>query len=260
MTDSLNSTSFVKALSQFTDPYERNARLYPSLIAILPFVVMVLTLYQENLALLHLGFISVLSCGGLFLLSDIARRRGKMKEKKLWKKWGGIPSTQVLRHNDDSFDAISTVRYHQILSNKMGQQFPTLRDEDKDPISADAIYTAAGNFLRNATRDKNKYPLLFNDNISYGFRRNGYGLKVIGIVISLICLLWVFVRTNIQTWNVRIETSHSIESIFNIGEWSTVVFSLCMTVVWLFAFTELAVREAAFSYAKTLISTCESLR
>ncbi|EAB7345164.1 TPA: hypothetical protein P5L69_003413 [Salmonella enterica subsp. enterica serovar Concord] len=259
MTDSLNSTSFVNALGQFTDPYERYARLYPALIAILPFVVMILTLYQESLSLLHLGFIAVLSCGGLFLLADIARRRGKMKEKRLWQRWGGLPSTQVLRHRDDYFDSISKVRYHQILAEKIGQRFPSKTDEENDPLVADSIYTAAGNFLRNATRDKKKYALLFNDNVSYGFRRNGYGLRTIGIFISLLCLLWVFIRADIYTWDVRFKSSPNIESIFNFGEWSTIVISICMILVWAFVFTESAVREAAFSYAKNLILSCESL-
>lgn len=259
MTETLSSTSFAKALSQFTDPYERYARLYPALIAILPFVVMILTLYQENLSLLHLGFIAVLSCGGLFLLSDIARRRGKMKEKKLWQRWEGVPSTQVLRHRDDYFDSISKVRYHQKLSEKIGQKFPSKTDEENDPLGADSIYTAAGNFLRNATRDKKQYALLFNDNVSYGFRRNGYGLRSIGIFISLLCLLWIFIRTDISTWESRFKSSPNIESIFNLGEWSTIVMSICMIIVWAFVFTESSVREAAFSYAKSLILSCESL-
>lgn len=259
MTDTSNSILFIKAMSQFTDPYERKARLFPALMAILPPIVMILTLYQSKLPLLHLSFIFILGCGVLFLLSDAARRRGKMKEKDLWDKWGGIPSTQVLRFSDETFDNVSTTRYHQILSQKIMQKFPSENDENRNPQNADEIYTSAGNYLRSATRDKRKYPLIFTDNITYGFRRNGYGLKKIGITISLLCLVWIFLRIGMDIWHVRISSSDSIESMLNFGEWTTIGVSICMIFVWLFVFTEQSVREAAFSYAKNLISACESL-
>jgi hypothetical protein len=40
--------------------------------------------------------------------------------------------------------------------------------------------------MRHATRDKQQYPLVFEENVSYGFRRNVWGLKPFGIAIAAI--------------------------------------------------------------------------
>lgn len=82
--DTSTPLSFVKVIGQITDPYERQARLFPALIAISPFLVMTFGLYQDQLSKFHTLAVAILSCGGLFLLSELARRRGKMKEKSLW--------------------------------------------------------------------------------------------------------------------------------------------------------------------------------
>jgi hypothetical protein len=259
MMDTSGSLSFIKVLGQVTDPYERQARLFPALIAISPFLVMIFGLYQDQLSKFHTLVVAILSCGGLFLLSELARRRGKMKEKSLWASWGGAPSVQVLRYANDTFDDVSTSRYHAILSKKIGVKFPSQHEERSNPCEADKIYASAGNYLRNATRDKVKFNLLFRDNISYGFRRNGYGLKWIGVTICFLCLIWVFVRGNINTFSLRLYSGNGIESVLLPGEWITVGMSLIMLVVWLLLFTESAVREAGFSYAERLILACEVL-
>ena len=36
------------------------------------------------------------------------------------------------------------------------------------------------------TRDKQKYPLVFDENVSYGFRRNTWGLKPFGIAAAVV--------------------------------------------------------------------------
>ncbi|MBP1313920.1 hypothetical protein [Herbaspirillum sp. 1130] len=170
----MDASSFSKIVSQFSDPYERQARLIPALLVLASPAIMVIALYGEKATLLSGILSTLLACGLLFLLSDAARQLGKSKEKALWKKWGGTPTTQVLRHSDDTFDEVSKGRYHATLANAMGIQFPTKADEQADPSKADAIYASAGNLLRNATRDTKMFVLLFKDNISYGFRRNGY--------------------------------------------------------------------------------------
>ncbi|HRL94763.1 MAG TPA: hypothetical protein PK873_14515 [Pseudomonas sp.] len=259
MTDSTGASSLAKAISQFSDPYERQARLYPALLALSPVIVLALSLYGEKLGVLSSLISALIACGLLYLLSDFARRGGKAKEQALWKKWGGVPSTQVLRHRDNEiFDSASTQRYHTILAKKMGIPFPTASEEASDPQAADALYTSAGNMLRNATRDTKKYSLLFKDNIAYGFRRNAFGLRRIAMTLCLGSLLWVGVRHGPSIWVTRFQAAANPESFFNGGELTSIGASLAMLVVWLSYFTELSVREAAFSYARTLILVCET--
>jgi len=260
MTDGNNFLApMAKAIGQFSDQYERQARLFPALLALIPLLVLVLSLYREKLGLLS-SVVSVLTmCGGLFMLSEIARRRGKAKEQVLWNMWGGAPSTQVLRHSDATFDPVSTKRYHSTLEKKMNLSFPSVSEEAADPHAADAIYTSAGHMLRDATRDTKKFGLLFKDNISYGFRRNGFGLKPIGVAICFGSIIWVVIRHGLSVWATRIHGATDLESFLSGEELTTVTAALTMLLVWFCYFTEQTVREAAFSYAQKLILTCESL-
>lgn len=260
MTESTGiASTLAKTIGQFSDSYERQARLYPALLALVPLVVLVLSLYREKLGLLSSVISALVTCGVLFLLSDIARRRGKAKEQALWKKWGGVPSTQVLRHSDGTFDPVSTNRYHVMLAKKMNLSFPSASEEAVDPQAADAIYTSAGNMLRDATRDTKKFALLFKDNISYGFRRNGFGLKPIGIVICFGSIFWVGLRHGVSVWATRVQSATDAESFLSGGELTTIATALAMLLTWSCYFTEQTVREAAFSYAQKLILACESL-
>lgn len=251
--------SIAKAIGQFSDPYERQARLYPALLALSPVIVLVFSLYSEKLGVLSTLVSALIVCGLLYLLADFARRGGKANEPALWKKWGGMPSTQVLRHRENTtFDVASLQRYHGILAKKMGARFPNAGEEAADPQAADALYTSAGNMLRNATRDTKKFGLLYKDNISYGFRRNAFGLRRIAISLCLGSLVWVGVRHGLNSWVTRFQAAATPESLLSGGELTSVAVSLAMLFLWLTYFNEQSVREAAFSYARTLVLTCEA--
>jgi len=230
MTGTDATIGMAKVLARFSDPYVRQARLVPALLTIVP--------------------------AGI---SDTARRLGKAKEKSLWSKWGGMPSMQILRHRDSTFDVVSTKRYHATLATKMREVFPTEDDEKKDPDGADAMYVSACNMLRNKTTDTTKFKLLFANNVSYGFRRNGLGLRGIGITVCVACVLWVWLRPG---WSARIKQVHDaddLQSFFNQGEWIALGVALLMLLFWLLFFTEKTAKEAAFTYAKTLIEACERI-
>ncbi|WIE50660.1 hypothetical protein [Pseudomonas sp. GM17] len=161
-------------------PYE-----HPAFLCLLPLMVMTITLYSNQL--LHLKGIFALAGGAglMYLLADIVRSQGKEKERTLWQEWGGAPSIQILRHRDDVLDSVSKERYHGILATKIKVTLPTKEEEAADPVSADAVYAAAGNWLREATRDKKKFDLLFRANVTYGYRRNGFGVRWLGLMICL---------------------------------------------------------------------------
>ena len=76
----------------------------------------------------------------------------------------------------------------------MNCALPTEEEETEDPTGADQQYDAAVNFLREATRDRSKFPLVFAENVNYGFRRNLWGLKPFGLSIALLAAIgsWGF--------------------------------------------------------------------
>lgn len=242
-------------LAKVTDPYERQARLYPALLAGLPLIVTATVLYGSNSVLTATSTV-VASCGGLYLLANIAREQGRRLEPILYEAWGGKPTTQLLRHRDRNIEGPTKRRYHEFLSRTVSLQFPSETEEVSNPVAADEIYQSAVRWLLNHTRDKTKHKMIFDENIAYGFRRNAYGLKTIGIGICLATSIWVLISEGIVAVG---------EGIFlNSGGLSTsTMISLgvsgAMMLVWVSYFTEKTVRSAAFTYAETLLRACDKV-
>ncbi|KML07900.1 MULTISPECIES: hypothetical protein [Burkholderia] len=232
------------------DEYDRKARLAPALLALSPILVGLAMRLSEWA---FLGIISSLaiSLGGLWLLTDIARRMGKAKQERLFKEWGGSPTVQLLRHSDEQLDEDSKRRYHRVLGTKADVRMPSTEDERSEPKSADAKYRSVQQWLLQNTRDKSKFQLLFNENVTYGFRRNGYGLRRIGLAFCAISVVWAMWPAPFATW----------AALSQLISTPKVSIQLCtsgvMTLVWLLFFTKETVRVAAFSYAEELLRSCE---
>jgi hypothetical protein len=69
-------------------------------------------------------------------------------------------------------------------------------DELNNRAAVIGFYELAGTWLRENTRDTKKFPILFNELVTYGFRRNLLGMKwpalLLNLAVVLICgsLLW----------------------------------------------------------------------
>lgn len=63
---------------------------------------------------------------------------------------------------------------------------PTAADEAADPVAADLIYEACTKLPISKTRDRRRFPLVFEENVNYGFRRNLWGMRPAGFAISAI--------------------------------------------------------------------------
>jgi anti-sigma factor RsiW len=77
---------------------------------------------------------------------------------------------------------------HAQLERVLGRPLPDQRDEEVDPGTADDEYEAAVADLRDMTRDRQRFALVFRENVDYGFRRNLLGLRPIGIAASVLGL------------------------------------------------------------------------
>ena len=172
--------------------YELNARIYPTLITLSPILLLAIYFsidYQNIYSLIGgLGLTTILG----FILGQFGRDQGKKGEKKLWKEWGGAPSTQILRYSDDTLDKHTTSNIHSTLFNLTNIGSPNMREiENLDPKNSDEVYSSWANYLRGKTRDTSRYKLLFQENINYGFRRNLWGLKkpalwILSIIVATI--------------------------------------------------------------------------
>ena len=182
-----------RAISLVTDQYERAARLYPALLALMPISVLLVTTSVFSLSLAtQLAALSG-TCGAMYGLANVSRMLGKAQEDKLFHAWGGMPTTQMLRYGNELIDLHTKQRYHAFLERKIKVEFPTREEESASPAAADEIYRAGVKWMLGKTRDKKRFALLFKENVSYGFHRNGFGLKWIGCLIGLVSISWLII-------------------------------------------------------------------
>jgi hypothetical protein len=234
-----------------TDGYERKARLYPALLLIAPVVITLAGVASTKLSALESLGTALAGCGGAFLLTQLARDAGKKREKALFEAWGGLPSVAVFRHRDGRIDVITKARYHKQLAVLVkGTKAPSPQEETVDPVTADQVYRAWSSYLRVHTRDTKKYSLVFQENVSYGYRRNVWGLRSLGIVVS------AFSLTADAIWIYHLHTSTAAITPEFAGAW---VCILVILLLWIFRFTPDWVRIPADAYAERLAETIDSM-
>src|SRR5713226_3809363 len=235
-------------VAKVADPYERQARLYPALLALLPLLVMVMLLYGPKASALTSVVTIAVSCGGLYLMTNLFRELGKRMEERLFREWGGKPTTQLLRHRDNTIEAVTKRRYHSFLAAKINEAFPDKDQEANNRDAADEIYQSGVRWLLSHTRsdDNKKFDLLFKENVTYGFRRNALGMKPVGLIVSIGSLLWTLGREAVLFNSAR--KSLDMEAFWRMPETATVslIVSAVMVVAWMFFFTKSSVRTAAF--------------
>lgn len=248
-------------VSKVTDPYDRQARLYPALLCLLPLLALLTLLYAPTASALT-GVVTIaVSSGGLFLMMNICREMGKRLEDKLYREWGGKPTTQLLRHRNDIIDSVTKRRYHAFLAAKINAAFPDAEQEKSDPAMADEAFQSGARWLLDHTRpDMGKqFDLLFRDNIAYGFRRNALGVKPVAIAIALGCLVWALAKEHvlfgaggrIVDWAALVHLPPQVTA--------SLAVAGVMLLVWLFFFTKTSLRTSAFTFAQTLLRTCDTL-
>jgi hypothetical protein len=229
------------------DEYSRNARLKPAFLVLLP-VAIVLASFKQNYSLL-LGGISATTVSGLtFLLAQLGRDRGKLKEPSLFVRWGGKPSVVKLRHRDGTVGSRTLGRYHAAGASALGEPFPTKEQEMLNPTEADALYQAYCDLLLEKTRNKEAFPLVFAELTNYGFRRNLWGMKAIGVFLAAICFL---------VEGVRIAVTYHLTSTLNKTLIPFVVIEGIVVLSWVVLITPTWVRLAADAYARSLLASCE---
>lgn len=235
---------------QFVDKYAFNARIVPALIVLLPIGLSLATLFPNKFAgwdiIVWLGT----SAGLAIFLEQLARDRGKRKEPELYRLWGGKPSTRMLRHKDSTMSALTVARYHEKLTRIIPIRMPTLEEETKDPSAADAVYDSCGDFLRARTRDKEKFSLVSEENINYGFRRNLWGMKAVAVTLNILSMFLVF--TQIHPHGTETTSVKPVALV-------ALILDVSFLMIWLFVIKPDWVKTAAEAYAGQLLSAIDVL-
>jgi hypothetical protein len=163
------------------DEYTLRARVAPVLIVLAPLAAFLTTgILDVRIALLSGAF----GLAAFVLLAQFGRDAGKRREPDLWESWGGAPTTRLLRYRGNETERVRAL--HLQIERAVGESLPSHDDEANDPAAADSAYEHAVLLLRERTRDKDRFPLVFSENADYGFRRNLFGLRSWGVAIALV--------------------------------------------------------------------------
>jgi hypothetical protein len=233
------------------DDYARNARLKPAFLVVLPMALTVAVLGFKQSATEGTLFGLASSLGFTFLLSQLVRDRGKARELWLFEEWGGKPSTAMLRHNDPRLNVNTRARYHKRLSAMLPEtSLPSAEQEKENPAEADAAYASYGDYLLAKTRDKERFQLLFQENVNYGFRRNLWAMKPVGIAISILSIAALAIITR---WEAR---GDAVSWFANLTAIAIVAMLLTW---WLVRITPSWVKIVGDAYAMRLLASIDEL-
>lgn len=197
-----------------------------------------------------LASIGALAAFGV-LLSHLARDQGKRKEHTLFAMWGGPPTTRFLRRQDKTLPDATKERYHARLATLIpGIELPSIRSERARPEGADGIYVSCVDWLREKTRNLEKFRLIFEENVGYGFRRNLWAMKPAGVLLSIVGIIIGAIRLGLDVLDGK---SPTIESIIALA------ISIPLLVWWCARIRPPWVAQGADAYAKRLLAACEEL-
>lgn len=234
---------------KFFDAYSLRARLFPAIVAAAPALAALTLLISWK----SFGLSNVIASIGtlvlLYAIADFARARGRTIEHKIYAEHEGMPSITMFRRSDQTINSGSKDQYRTFLAGKVGIPAPTPTDETADQAAADAFYAQCGNWLRQNTRDTKKFPILFGENVTYGFRRNLLGVKLVALSLNVI----VVAACALILWRMSWDTSGAQ------GNRTAVVLILAAAhaAYMLIAVSRTAVWDASQAYGRELILSCE---
>lgn len=127
---------------------------------------------------------------------------------------------------------------------------PSEAEESADPAAADDVYEACTKRLIALTRDQKKFGLLFVENAAYGFRRNLWGMKPLGVVLASAALSSCLARIALHAAN---------KEAIPVAVVGCGAAAVVLLFIWLFVVTPKWVRERADAYSERLMEAVEVL-
>lgn len=154
-------------------------------------------------------------------------------------------AAQFLMPSDGTLNPITKSRYYRTLA-ALDPAFSCFTS----PIESDISYNcceSAVRYLRNKSRQN---PFILEENINYGFYRNLFSNKEIGL--SLCTILGAFIAT------FSLAHYGSFTGI-PISNYLALIFNVLLFVFWLFCVNQNTLESTAKQYAKALLSSIDSL-
>jgi hypothetical protein len=167
------------------DSYDIQARHAPAVFAILPIALIIIVLVPAlgQTKIVTGSIAGLLLAATPFIAAGIARSVGRARQNDLFRAWGGVPSTAMLRYRDGRLNAQTKQVYRDRLRRlRPSFPIPAEAEEQLDPAAADDKIAAAMDEVRRRAKERG-IKAVRRENINYGAARNSYGLKPFGLVV-----------------------------------------------------------------------------
>jgi hypothetical protein len=227
------------------DEYETQARAVPGLLALLPIAVAGTVVGLRDDPIVSAVFAIVVAAGGPLLMAGFVRRRGLGLQAELVARWGGLRTTDLLRCRTGPTNAALRDQRRRELERVSNLELATVKAEQADPQAADDLIETGIAVLRERTRGKDRFPLVFAENKNYGFERNLLAMRWIGVLSSVIGGAALLTVIGLGIAGVVHHTL--LELVLGLA------VDLGLLAAWLWYPTEQRVRDAAVKYAGTLL-------
>jgi len=167
------------------DLYNVVARWLPAFAVLAPLLGVILILPRAEAGPATGIVATVATLAAAAVGSLVVRDRGRRIQEGLFAVWGGRPTERLLRWRSGPPHA-EISRRHELVGQVLQAVLPDARTENAQPAAADAAYRAAVTALRERTRDRSRFPLVAQENVTYGFWRNAYACRTAGIASCLV--------------------------------------------------------------------------
>jgi hypothetical protein len=238
-------------LTDLFDAYSLKARVLPVVLVLAPILLLPFVLLGSQ-RMAGFALVGVIAAALLFPVTGWVRERAKKQEPTLYSEWHGKPTTRMLFWHDPTIDAPSKERYYKFFRDNE-VHIPTPEEQKKNPAAASTDFDSAVKFLIENRRGNT---LVLSENASYGFRRNLYPIRWIGVATAIIAGV-------VNLW--RIVELIGFPSVTSFADfWNQVEFEniagLVVDILFLIFFATRSkpwIKRAADIYAVALLKTCD---
>lgn len=179
------------------DQYTRQARIYPSVIILIPILLFTINCNIDNLNTLFDDLLKVRIIGNvtisvvlLYFLIQINRFFGKfIFEKNMYKNELEMPTTSFLLYSDEVFSKEYKLLIRQQILKDFIINMPNEQDEKDNMENTRKRIVEAVGLIRQKVKNGR---LLLQHNIEYGFARNLIGGSIIGVIVSIFNIIYFF--------------------------------------------------------------------
>ena len=231
-------------MNELFGKYNLRARLSPSIILISPILLNMYLFFEIVREIATTVIITITSSAIINLLVLISRYKGSEKIKKVLKD-KKVFAQEMLSPLDTRIDASTKKRYYKFLNENIKDL--NLNYEIKDSQIIFIKCNTAVKWLKEYTRDEEKFPLVFEENINTGFCRNLYGLKNMGLFICLALItikgLYVYSYSSIESVSVNIVLASMVDVIY--------------IILWTVFINKKFVQKTYEKYAIALLKSCD---